>query len=281
VAFPDDTGPGGGFATLLHDQTSALQVEADRARRRTTLHQVQQRLQEIHGTLEERVQHRTQQLEALAVDFLLTEQRERHRIAQILHNHLQQLLYGLHLHLQLAQAPGLAELEGVITQALQTTRTLAVDLSPPILPGEGLPQALRWLAQQMATLHGLQVEVQTSLVRLGLAPEMRVLLYQMVRELLVNVVQHAETQHATVTLHHPPGELQITVADRGRGFAPAPRPRRAAVPMGWGLPGIQARLALLHGALEVESHPGQGTRITLRVPLAVRAAPQDMTGTSP
>lgn len=228
-------------------------------------------------TLEERVEARTREVRELALRLTMAEQEERRRISHILHDDLQQLLYGLQLkirmiddELQGLEQPALAATVGKarewIRQAIDTTRQLTVDLSPPILKSEGLTAALEWLRRQMEHLHGLKVELQADgPVRLA-NEDLRVLLFQIVRELLFNCKKHAGTDRARVVLDDGGAELVLVVEDAGRGFEHAgPRPDQHN---GFGLYSIRERLRLVGGRVDIHSVPGQGTRIEMHVPLA-------------
>jgi two-component system CheB/CheR fusion protein len=166
----------------------------------------------------------------------MAEHEERDRIAQILHDELQQQLYAVRMQLQMV-IPSIEEAETRqeaeqmgerLGDAFQLTRQLSVDLSPPILAGEGLGEAIRWLAAQMEERHNLAVTVTTASE--GDAwppppPDRRMLIFQMVRELLFNVVKHAAVPRATVQLRHEAlpqigPACCIDVIDEGPGFDP-------------------------------------------------------------
>ncbi len=123
---------------------------------------------------------------------------------------------------------------------------------------------LAWLATQMEEVHGLRVGVRAGAPFHVPNEDMRVVLFQSVRELLFNVVKHAETDHATVELCRVDHHLAVTVRDEGRGFDPeAAAPQREG---GFGMANVQERLGLFGARMEVESVPGEGTHVTLFVP---------------
>jgi two-component system CheB/CheR fusion protein len=206
----------------------------------------------------------------------LAEQAERRRISQILHDDLQQLLYGIQLKigfinhsLETGERQQLqTQAEQTITlidDAIMTIRQLTVDLSPPVLPHEGLADALDWLVVQMKELHGLQVQLEAE-QNFPLADDsLRVLLFQIIRELLFNVVKHAETDRARVTLRQEAGHLVIGVSDNGRGFeVETAGPGREH---GFGFRSMRERLDLVGGRMEIASQPGRGTQVTVYAPL--------------
>ncbi len=244
-------------------------------------------LRELNDRLEERVAERTaalgektEQVRRLASELVVAEQRERHRIAQVLHDDLQQQLYGIQLKVSklgraaLSEAGAVREedveaVRGYLDQAIGMARNLTVDLSPPVLQGEGLPETLAWLATQMEDLHDLHVEVEAEEDLRPGTEEMRVLLFQVVRELLFNVVKHADVGRATVALRREDSNLVIRVADGGHGFdaEAAEKAARENGSGGFGLRDVRERIGLFGGALAIDSVPGDGTRITVTVPI--------------
>jgi signal transduction histidine kinase/CheY-like chemotaxis protein len=225
-------------------------------------------------------------LQALAGELTLAEHRERQRIAKVLHDHLQQLLAGAKFHVASLSRSGdgtirqaAQKIEALLEDSLTVSRSLTAELSPPILHEAGWTPGLEWLARWMADKHGLAVKLAVEPDAPTGAVEVRVLLYEAVRELLFNIVKHARVKVATVTVRRGPGgQVQIVVADTGVGFDPATSPPVGAASGGLGLFSIRERLDLVSGRLEVESAPGQGSRFTLTVPLgttprAVAVAP--------
>lgn len=190
---------------------------------------------------------------------------------------MQQVLFGVLLRVELVElqlrregraelAESLGEAEAWVKRALQVARHLAVDLSPPALKEEDLGHALEWLKRQARELHGLEVGVEPRGAVEVRDEGLRVLLFQVVRELLFNVTKHAGVRQATVELGVEDGEAWLRVADGGRGFSwEEVKGRDPAV--GFGLYSIHERIAALGGRVEVDSAPGAGARVVVRVPL--------------
>ncbi len=238
----------------------------------------EQQLLEMAAHLEQQVCKRTaklhrqaEQLRRLALELTAAEQRERKRLAAMIHDHLQQLLVAARMRVGLlgGGAPDPALLQGtdqLLGEALQATRTLTAELRPPVLYEDGVLAALRWLAQRMAQQHALQLELHTEPEAEPGDEQVRAFLFEAARELLFNTVKHAGALAATLRVERAGDEVRLTVEDRGRGFDLA-RLDPGAGGSGLGLFSIRERLAALGGHAAVCSRPGEGTRITLSVPL--------------
>ncbi len=228
--------------------------------------------------LERRVQERTEEVRGLAEMLSVAEQEERQRLSHLLHDDLQQLLYGIQMKVSLAlEQARREELAGAAEQARQSldllgqaitrTRQLTVDLNPPILEGEGLVGAIEWLRTQMRDMHGLEVEIQADEEVVIPPADLRILLFQVTRELLFNVAKHAGTGHAVVEVTRGDDRVQVTVRDHGLGFDPASldgHRRRGSL----GLFSARERLRLRGGDLEVRSAPGEGTYVVAYAPVS-------------
>ncbi|HZZ80347.1 MAG TPA: PAS domain S-box protein, partial [Gemmataceae bacterium] len=170
---------------------------------------------------------RSQQLSALAGELILAEQRERRRLAKIIHDHLQQFLVAARFQLSALTSAGksnlpeaAAKIDGLLSGCLDVSRSLTVELSPPVLHEDNLAESLRWLAAWMAEQHGL--DVACSFPELPpLADELKVFLYESARELLLNVVKHACVKSARLKVELDSESLvRLTTCDDGPGFDP-------------------------------------------------------------
>lgn len=249
----------------------------ERKQAEQALRESEEKLRKLAGQLEQLVVERTARLRALATELNLTEQRERQQLATELHDHLQQLLVlG---KLKLGQGKRLAEslpacvevmkqTDDVLSQALTYTRTLVADLSPPVLKEFGLTAALVWLAEQMRQ-HHLTVLLRTLSEEPKVSEEHAVLLFQSVRELLINSAKYAGTGVATVSVRREGNALCVEVRDEGKGFdtTGAWQQEGAALSSRFGLFSIRERMKALGGMFELQSAPEKGTTATLRLPL--------------
>jgi PAS domain S-box-containing protein len=258
----------------------------ERKRTEEALRDAQLRLQQWNAELEQAVNiktvellHSQERFRALTTELNLTEQRERKRLATELHDHLQQMLVLGKLKLGQGKrlteaAPAAARLmretDEVLSDALQYTRTLVAELSPPVLRDHGLPAGLKWLGEYMQK-HQLAVTVTVPEKDEFILPEdQTVLLFQSVRELLINSSKYAGTGQATVAMEHRDGFLSIEVRDEGAGFdlaaAAAGETSGGGISSKFGLFSIRERMRGLGGSLEIESSPGNGTTATLLLP---------------
>jgi signal transduction histidine kinase len=196
------------------------------------------------------------------------------RLAKILHDHLQQSLVGAKLRIA---ALGMAgnkrlgkvadDIERQLEECLAISTSLTAELSPPILHEAGLVAALEWLVRLMGDKHGLRVELVSNAKFSPLPEDLRVLVFESVRELLFNVVKHSGVRQARVQIQSAGREeLKILVIDHGKGFDPGQSKFSGHDGSGFGLFSIRERLELMGGRIEIESEPGRGTRVTLFVP---------------
>lgn len=252
----------------------------------TDLKEAEEMVAKHNMTLEQKVRERTHhlihqrdQLRKLTSDLTLTEQRERRRLANDLHDYLAQILVVCRMKIQQAFStaqdqtlcPLLEQVNTLLEESLTYTRTLVAELCPRILYESGLPDALKWLALQMVQ-HGMTVNVKIE-DGIPLIPEdQSVLLYQTVRELLFNIIKHASVDVAEVTVKKASDNmLEVIVIDHGKGFD------LVEISPGFshdkfGLMNIRERIEAMEGQFLMESCPGKGTRIVLRVPLQKETA---------
>jgi signal transduction histidine kinase len=242
----------------------------DLARRERAIEATQAMAQE----LERRVAQRTEQLRALAADLEATEDRERRQIAHDLHDDLGQTLAAARIRLTNLCGDERGEVRttandvgALIDRASSAIHSLASQLAPDVLHELGLAAALDWLGEEIERTFGLKVTVIDDGNPKPLAQEARSRLYRAVRELLINVAKHAQTDSAVVESECRDGQIVIRVSDAGIGYDTAlifAGPRR-----GLGLISLHERLSLIGGKADVRSTPGEGTVAVLTAPLAI------------
>lgn len=271
-------------STLVSTVRSAL-------RARLRQHQIRDYLGErlrMNEVLEERVKERTAvasqravQLSALAAELTEAEERERRRLAQVLHDHLQQLLVAAKLNLGILERRvndtdrnDVHRVDELIRESIDLSRSLAVELSPPILYEAGLVAAVQWLGRWMGEKHGLVTYVEAEKDLVEIPENQRVLLFQVIRELLFNVVKHAGSDEAYVIMNcDDDGRIRISVQDDGRGFdVDSISGDHATSGEHFGLFSIDERLRLMHGSIDVNSTPGKGTVVNIEIAIEACAS---------
>jgi PAS domain S-box-containing protein len=224
---------------------------------------------------EEKLRNYQNRLRSLASELSLTEQRERQALATDLHDSIGQILAVSKLKLDALQnvvpSPPLAgdldEVRKLIGQALQQTRSLTFQLSPPVLHQFGLEAAVEYQTEEMAKLHGLAIEFVDDKRTKPLSEDIRVLLFRAVQELLVNVVKHAKAQNVRVSVCRDGENLRIEVEDDGIGFEVSGSAIYPQETGKFGLFSIKERSRHFGGDFEIFSNPGEGTRVILVAPL--------------
>ena len=218
------------------------------------------------------------QLRSMSVEAALAEEQERKQIAAGLHDKAGPLLATCYMKLGRAlklPAPqgvtaALSESRELIDQAIGELRSLTFDLSSPALYTLGLTAAVEELCRETAKHHSLDVAFQDQGTPKDLSNDQRIVLYRASRELLLNVVKHAEATRVTVTCGGDAEDVFVRVTDDGVGFDAADAGRGFSRTGGFGLFNLRERLAHLGGRLAVESSRGTGTRVLVALPVCPR-----------
>jgi DNA-binding NarL/FixJ family response regulator len=245
----------------------------------------QQALRDLTKTLESKVaertaevKHRVRQLQKLTLDMSEAEDRERKRLAEILHDDLQQILAAAKFHLGLMRNrikddPSLqaitAQIDHMLMEAIQKSRGLSHELSPAVLHHADFSETIRWLADQVQSKHGLVVHVRARGPVHSESDAVKAFLYRTAQEMLFNVVKHARVKEARIEVRRLGPCVCLSVSDRGRGFDP----KKVGDATGFGLLSIRERIELLGGHMKIKSAKGKGSTFLLIVP--DRGAPQD------
>jgi PAS domain S-box-containing protein len=210
------------------------------------------------------------QLQSAASEAALSEERERRKLAGDLHDGLGQLLVLTSMKLGMLRSaaeafgldPKVREIERIIAEAHERTSSLSFQLSPPVLHDVGFLAAAQWLAENMERRFGLHITLEDDGKRQPLDEATRITLFRGLSEALLNVAKHARADKTHVHLWREDRFIKIAVEDDGVGFDPD------AERGGFGLFSVRERLNHLGGGLQIESAPGEGTRIVLTAPVA-------------
>ncbi len=213
-----------------------------------------------------------ERLRVLTDRLVTTQEEERLRISRELHDEAGQALTSLKINLDLLRnrlspeqeylRTRLTDLAALTGETMDTLRTLAHDLRPPGLDAFGLNVALEGLCHDYSTRTGLEVAYE-GIDLPGLPTTVALSLYRFVQEALTNIAKHAQANHVAVQLHGNDGALVLSVADDGNGFTYNPNVSHGGV----GLVSMHERADLLGGTLDIDTAPGRGARLTIRIPL--------------
>ncbi len=233
--------------------------------------QVARLAETFNATLDDLARDRAQ-LRQLASQVIRAQEDERKRIARELHDDTAQVLFAQLLRLTSMKASPsddvrekASELEEMTVEAIEGVRRLALDLRPPALDDLGLHEALGDLAQRFGEQLRFPVVYTSSGIRDRLPAEVELVLYRVAQEALINVAKHSGATRAGITVHRDLDTVTMTVRDDGRGFSLASLPKTDG--RGLGLFGMEERLALVGGSLEIQSRLSGGTIVTGRIPL--------------
>jgi two-component system, NarL family, sensor kinase len=202
----------------------------------------------------------------LLADALEAEQRERKALAEALHDQaIQNLLSARHELEEAGESidhPALGRADTALTDTVGQLRDAVFELHPYVLEQAGIEAGLRSLAQQASTRAGFELRLE--LASPHSHPHDR-LVFSAARELLANVVQHADAKRVTVRLNADGRDVELVVADDGRGFPPDRLAERLA--QGHvGLASQRVRIEAAGGRMQVDSTPGGGTRVEIHLP---------------
>ena len=227
---------------------------------------------------ENKILESQQRLKDLASELILTEEKHRREIAKDLHDHVGQLLASSRFQLaalkksinddELKQK--LDKVSEILLLAIQDTRNIISDLSLPQLNELGLHAAIDdWVDDHLHIKHGLEVEFQSTRKKYQLDEKVRILVFRSVKELLTNIIKHANAKKVSVEMIEQENFLQITISDDGQGFDYSTEQVRAAKKGGLGLFSIQERMQDIGGSLEIISVKGKGATVILSIPLTI------------
>ena len=235
-------------------------------------------IQGVMLDIEERKRHEAEaahaqaQLRALGQRLESIREDERARVAREVHDELGQSLTGLKMDLALLgadlppEAPAaarLAAMDELVSRTIDAVRRIAYELRPAVLDTLGLVAAIEWQTLEFERKTGIRCELVIPQDEPQIGAERAAALFRIYQEILTNIARHAGATQVDVCFTLPAGNLLLEVADNGRGFDAADAQGRASL----GLLGMRERAGEFGGIVDIVSHPGRGTRITVAVPL--------------
>lgn len=224
----------------------------------------------------EEIAARERQVRGLAGHLMQAEEEERRRISRELHDEAGQSMLFLRLQLEMAEKaappelrPQLADARVVAERTIVEIRRLIADLSPSVLEQLGLPAAVRQLSGRFRKAYPVSLNLRLARWQGRLPLEVETTVYRVVQECYQNVAKHSGASHVILSLRATDRLLELNVEDDGSGFEVDSAVSR---PQSFGLKGMRERVALLGGRLEIQSSPGHGAKIAVRLPIPVPSA---------
>lgn len=265
------------FAVDVTDRTEAqqrAQLLAEEAQQQAE--ELMQHRNHLEGIVAERTRELVRyqaDLRSLAMQLTAVEEQERQRIATAIHDDISQPLGYLRIQVHALRASlattetasTFATLDRVIGETIEISRRLTMELTPPVLHQMDFESALHWLADRMHGLHGYAVNLRLTSGCRDVPPELRIVLFRTIQELLTNAAKHAACRTVWVDLRCAADGLKLMVRDDGKGFEPGEL--IVSEEGGFGLFSMRERANFLGGELQIASEPGKGARFTLLLPL--------------
>lgn len=224
---------------------------------------------------EQKIKAYQERLRSLASELTLVEEREKRHLATELHDSIGQLLALCRIKLgeleKMTEVPDtrsqVQEIEERLEEIIWHTRSLTSELGPPVLYQLGLEAALEWLADYMKEQYGVLTKVKFTGKSEVADEELRVFLFRTAQELLMNVSKHAKTDTAQVSVSRKNESIQVSIEDGGVGFNTAVLDTSFDRDIGFGLFSIRERIQYFGGKFRLRSNPGEGTQVTITVPI--------------
>jgi signal transduction histidine kinase len=239
---------------------------------------------EEQNRLFEQVRAGRARAQLLSQQLMEAQETERRRLARELHDEIGQALTAVKINLQaLQRAPAdavsrLSDSIAIVDRALQQVRNLSLDLRPSLLDDLGLVAALSWYVDRQSQRSGLAIEFAAEPAEIRAAATVETACFRVTQEALTNIIRHAQAREARVELRQRGSELQLAVSDDGIGFDVAAARRRAARGASLGLLGMQERVLLSGGRIDIQSTRGQGTRLVACLPISPAPALERRSG---
>jgi two-component system CheB/CheR fusion protein len=229
----------------------------------------------------QKLRSRTELLKTLSLQLTRAENQERKRIAQLLHDDLQQMLASARLQTEMLfddvdrdTAPRVQTIYDILSKAMAAARRLSHELNPAFFIGGKFIEALNRLMTRMADDYGFEVQMAIAFDHERMVEDVQVFVYRSVKELLLNCAKHAGATHVSLEAIRRGSFIEVAVTDDGAGFEHERLSIFGGTEDGFGLFNIQERATALGGSLKIHSAPEKGCRVVLKLP----AVPHDVPG---
>jgi len=241
-------------------------------------------LEEKRKQAEREIRSYREKLRLLALKLSRAEEIGRRKMAAFLHDQIGQKLALAKIELgALSESTAdvkvvkeqVKKLRKLIKEIIQDTRQLTFELAPPMLYELGFEKSLKWLVDEYRKQYKLQCDFTDDGRPKPLAEDLSPVLFQAVRELLMNVVKHAQAEKVKVTVSRVKNRIKVSIEDDGLGFDPSVAKPYSPQTGGFGLFHIRERLREFEGGLDIKSGKGRGTKVVLLAPLAVKKRAAD------
>ena len=272
---------------LMRTVADQVAVALQRVLAQQELRKSEEALRLANEQLEQRVRERTTELillledleksrddlRKLASELVMAEERERKRISVALHDEVAQTLAAARMRIDLLRSkPGdddsrraLDEAQQLLVQAIRETRSLMTDISNPVLYDMGLQVAVQSLTEEVKARNGISFSSSFSGSLKALDQDMEVMIFQVLKELVQNIVKHSGARKASIHIVEEKSDIRVVVADDGLGFD-AGNVGTVGVDGGFGLFSIRERVKSYNGKIKIESEPGKGSEVTVILP---------------
>lgn len=240
----------------------------------------------VHGTViditnrkiaEAKQREYAERLKTLSVRLMETQEIERRHLARELHDEIGQILTAISINLQAVRGhvapealPRIEEGIGIVDRAIREVRNLSLDLRPSMLDDLGLAAAVRWYLDRQADRGGFEVHFTSNLTETRMAPDLETACFRVIQEAVTNIIRHAKARHVSVKLNRQGPELRLAIRDDGVGFDPATVRQRASHGRSLGLMGMQERVQIVGGQIDITSRKDHGTTIRVSFPVENR-----------
>jgi len=223
---------------------------------------------------ERQVQEQAKRLQVLSRRLIEAQETERRAVARELHDEIGQVLTAVKINLQAlahpdlvdGAEPGLRDSIEILEQAIQRVRDCSMDLRPAVLDDFGLVAAVRWYLERHAARAGFALELRAEPGGRRYPPEIETACFRIIQEAVTNTMRHARATTLSIDVETLGSGLRCAIRDDGSGFDCEAARSRALAGGSIGLAGMQERVELLGGTIEIDSSPGRGTHIEVFLP---------------